>query len=1029
MKRLLTFGTLMVFVSGCAGGGTSLPSARHLSQNGQVSLTLTIPRANADALRKAESISPSTQSIGIKVNSAAEQFFNATATSPGCSSDSAGTTCTFNVTAPAGNDTFVVTAYSGTNGGGAVLDTATVSASVTAAPTPVNVTLGAVVSTTADTGPGSLRQAIADANAGDTIGFVVSTPATITVTKPIAISKNITLSGSSSGTVTISGGNASQIFTVASGTSVAIDGLTLTQGSSPAANGGAIDDSGTLTLTSVQITNSTAGLSGTTGIRRDTLKGVTPPKPPRTRQTPPLSYNGGAVAVENGGSLSVTNGTFSGDTAYQGGAIWTDSSSSTGPTLSIGGSTFSNDATTYTGGSCGNDSGYGGAIYNSIPATLTNDTFTGNDGSAVSVWADTTISGGTFSGNKAGGYCSVGYGGAIYAEGPVTITNATFSNNIAGSPTTQYAFGYGGAIYSDYDLSVTGSTFSGNQAGTANNAYGYGGAIDMNDGNLTVGSSTFTSNTAGATGYVAGATTGPSYAYGGAISDETGNTASITGSTFTGNLAGGTGYGFGGALDLAVQLTFDRNTFTSNEAFGTDYADTGNGYAYGGAVYQNNGGSGNMTNSTFTSNSALGDDTTDSGGYAYGGAVDTEGGSNDFSGDTFASNTVSGASQAYGGGLSNDGATVTMTGGSFTGNTAAQGLDICANYAEGGGIYANSDTTLTGVSVTNNSATVAGLAGGACSGIRVTFPPNHRAAPTHSHRVRNGAPSGYPEYSYGGGIEADNGNLTLSGVTVTGNTSATDAGGIASFSSGTVQISNSTISSNSITNAPGNLDGGGGLWLAASLGSTITGSTISGNTIASSANADVGGGVYVDQFAATFTNDTITGNSAATGGDVYSSAAQITLTNVTLVNGTATASNGQGGDFYGGGGSLTLFGSIIAGGTASTQNNLGGTFTLTDHGYNIINTSNGSLGGASDFDNQSPTIDPLLSALANNGGTTQTMADGSTSPGKDFIPFSKCIAQNVTVDQRGYGRNDSSDTSPSCDAGAYEFNAVVITPT
>src|SRR5215467_9781234 len=51
------------------------------------------------------------------------------------------------------------------------------------------------VTSTADNGPGSLRDAIATASNGDTINFSLSYPATITVSTPLTLGPNVTIIG------------------------------------------------------------------------------------------------------------------------------------------------------------------------------------------------------------------------------------------------------------------------------------------------------------------------------------------------------------------------------------------------------------------------------------------------------------------------------------------------------------------------------------------------------------------------------------------------------------------------------------------------------------------------------------------------------------------------------------------------------------------------------------------------------------------------------------------------------------------
>jgi hypothetical protein len=77
-----------------------------------------------------------------------------------------------------------------------------------------------VVSNTADSGAGSLTAAITAANAspGSTITFSLAANSTIALTGPLpAINANVTIDGSGSSGLTISGGNSSRVFFVLGG--------------------------------------------------------------------------------------------------------------------------------------------------------------------------------------------------------------------------------------------------------------------------------------------------------------------------------------------------------------------------------------------------------------------------------------------------------------------------------------------------------------------------------------------------------------------------------------------------------------------------------------------------------------------------------------------------------------------------------------------------------------------------------------------------------------------------------------------
>src|SRR6059058_1650238 len=101
-----------------------------------------------------------------------------------------------------------------------------------------------------DSGPGSLRQALADANDGDTINFDASVGSVILTTAELMIDKSVTLSGAPQMVTVVRASQTEfRIFHVMPGHSVEIDGLTIRGGHITGDNGGGIlNDNSTLTI-------------------------------------------------------------------------------------------------------------------------------------------------------------------------------------------------------------------------------------------------------------------------------------------------------------------------------------------------------------------------------------------------------------------------------------------------------------------------------------------------------------------------------------------------------------------------------------------------------------------------------------------------------------------------------------------------------------------------------------------------------------------------------------------------------------
>ena len=282
-----------------------------------------------------------------------------------------------------------------------------------------------MVTGTANSGPGSLRQAVTDANTAAGTNTIDLTGATgiITLTGgPIAIADDVAITGPGASQLAISGNNASPIFTVAAGATVTLDGLTLQNGHNTTSNGGAIVNDGVLTVTNSSLLSNTANVTGGAIANFGTLNVSYSILDSNVTST----GSGGAIYNCNVCTLSVANSTLSrNQSATSGGAI-ASVASSIYP-VAITNSTLSGNISGLNGGAIHNNGANGGVL------TITNS---------------------TLSGNRADG----GNGGAIdnTSAGMLNITNCTLTGNSL--PTTYN----GGGISNTGTLNIGNSLVAGN---------------------------------------------------------------------------------------------------------------------------------------------------------------------------------------------------------------------------------------------------------------------------------------------------------------------------------------------------------------------------------------------------------------------------------------------------------------------------------------------------------------------------------------------------------------------------------------
>jgi len=244
------------------------------------------------------------------------------------------------------------------------------------------------------------------------------------------------------------------------------------------------------------------------------------------------------------------------------------------------------------------------------------------------------------------------------------------------------------------------------------------------------------------------------------------------------------------------------------------------------------------------------------------------------------------------------------------------------------------------------------------------------------------------------------GGLTISNAAlVDGHDTASDVGAAAiDAGAAAVSLTNVTVSGHHTTH-------GGCPALITSSTMTIVDSTISGNVNEAPASGFAVCGNISSTI--TVTNSTFSGN---TGGGLSSSGV-MALTNVTISGNSSTGAGNAGGIQVDG--TTTLVNTIIASNAGDAGQCLASGGTITDGGHNLQFPD--AACGAS-----IPVENPHLGPLANNGGSTKTMALLAGSPAVDAGDPGSCLP----ADQRGVARTDGDgDGTVTCDIGAYEAPA------
>jgi len=259
------------------------------------------------------------------------------------------------------------------------------------------------VTTAADSGPGSLRKAIAGVCTGGSVAFdPVLAGQTITLASgPITLARNVSIDASAAPGVTLSGNHASRVLVVEAGVTAGVTGLTLADGYGFQLAGGVLNN-GTLTLDHAAVRNNAMSTSAGE-----------------------FWQGGGGIYNGDGATLSLVDSTVADNTAgWSGGGIYS----------------FTHTTTTI--------------VRSTISGNVSSDV-----GGAIRSLGNMTIDTSTISGNTSTGW----HGGAIFqTDGDITISNSTIADNIGPdwAPSALFIGQFGGSFVPTLTLTnsiITGS--------------------------------------------------------------------------------------------------------------------------------------------------------------------------------------------------------------------------------------------------------------------------------------------------------------------------------------------------------------------------------------------------------------------------------------------------------------------------------------------------------------------------------------------------------------------------------------------
>ncbi|MDR3705832.1 MAG: choice-of-anchor Q domain-containing protein [Paludibacteraceae bacterium] len=286
------------------------------------------------------------------------------------------------------------------------------------------------VTSSADSGAGTLRQAVLDANANDSIVFDANI-SKIVLSNQLILDKNLTINGSSTTktSISVSAGYYLWEFVIQTGAAVKVNNLIFRDVNVVSTCAGAVVNYGVLTVTNCVFTNNKilrfgAGINNCTGA---------------TLYVDSCEFyqnncgEGGALGTAPNSTAYISNSFFENNSAPSGSAIFNQGNMNT---INC---TFSSNINTGI---------YGGTVFNNFGGAinLINCTFNANSGSSCSAFSNDMNS-------------------------TVFIANTLFVNNICSSSSSATIFNGQSSGYSS-TLTLVNNTIAGNKAIGVYNSYG-----------------------------------------------------------------------------------------------------------------------------------------------------------------------------------------------------------------------------------------------------------------------------------------------------------------------------------------------------------------------------------------------------------------------------------------------------------------------------------------------------------------------------------------------------------------------------